>query len=132
MPARQLIIVTGHVRSDPEYREFDNGGGVTKFSVPVTEKWKDKSGEKQEHTEWFNVVVWNKGKYLAAKYAYESLENGSMVYITGKLKSREYEGKRFTDLVADDVVPLTYKKREEEQAPVRADDGPADDDDLPF
>lgn len=58
MPSYQRVFVMGHLGRDPEVRFLTNGNPVANFSIAVGEKWKDRDGKPQEHTEWFNVVVY--------------------------------------------------------------------------
>ena len=80
----------GNLGKDPEIRTTQNGAKVANFSLAVSESWKDKSGQKQERTEWVNVVVWSDGLVgVIEKY----LSKGSKVFISGKMQTRKWEDK---------------------------------------
>jgi len=107
MASLNRVTLIGHVGSDPEvkYTGQDNRA-VCNFSVATNEKWKDKNGKKNEHTEWHRVTCWgalaeNVGKYLS---------KGGQVFVEGKIKTRSYEKdgqKRYsTEIVADKVLFL--------------------------
>lgn len=81
------VIIVGNVGKAPELKQIGDGQSVINFSVAVNEKWKDKSGQEQKHTEWFNVAYFGKGAAAVAKY----LEQGKQVLVEGKLKTRSWE-----------------------------------------
>ena len=85
----QRIIVSGNLARDPEIRHTPSGAVVCTLSIPTTEKWRDKSGETQERTEWHRVILWNKTAELAEKY----LQKGSAVTIEGKNQTRKWQDK---------------------------------------
>ena len=81
-------ILVGRVGKDPETREFQTGKLAT-FSLATTKKYTDKSGEKQEATEWHNIIVNGKLADVAEKY----VKKGDLLYIEGEIKYQEYEDK---------------------------------------
>lgn len=81
-------ILVGRVGKDPETREFQTGKLAT-FSLATTKKYTDKSGEKQESTEWHNIIVNGKLADVAEKY----VKKGDLLYIEGEIKYQEYEDK---------------------------------------
>ena len=83
------VQLIGRLGKDPETRYMTNGEAVTNVSLATSENYKDKSGEKQEKTEWHRVVAWRKLGEIVGEY----LKKGRLVYIEGKIQSREYEGK---------------------------------------
>lgn len=100
-------IIIGNLGADPELRETGGGAPVCNFRVATNETWTDKSGERQERTEWHPVVAWGKLAELCAQY----LKKGRSAYVEGKLQTREWEdregSKRFTtEIVAQSVVFL--------------------------
>lgn len=105
MPLNAITII-GNLGKDPEVKFTPSGKAVTKFSVAVTEKF-TKGGEKQEHTEWFNVVCFDKTAEIAGEY----LKKGREVCVQGKMKTDEYEKdgekKRWVELVAFNIVLLS-------------------------
>lgn len=80
------ITLVGRVGQDPEVK--GSGDGFVVFSLATSQRWRDSSGQSQEKTEWHNVTVFNKN---AAKYARDYVKKGDLVYVEGRLESREYE-----------------------------------------
>ena len=97
-------IIIGFLGSDPELRHTAAGASVCNLRVATNERWTDKAGQKQEHTEWHRVTVWGARAQAAAKY----LEKGRQVYVEGRLRTRQWEDKdgvtRYTtEIVATDI-----------------------------
>jgi single-strand DNA-binding protein len=109
------VILTGYLGKDPETAPAA-ATTVTKFSLAVTDRWKDAAGEKQERTNWLNVVVWNGNGENVAQY----LKKGSHVLIEGSLRTSEWDDKETgqkrwkTEIHASQVIFLD-KKAEEPQ-----------------
>ena len=125
----------GNLGKDPETRELPNGGMVTNFSVGITEKYTDKSGEKKELTEWVNIATFGKLAEIAAKW----LKKGQSVYVEGKLKTEKYEKngetKYSTKIVASSFEMLGGKRTESpDDKAKRVRDNQTDefDDSIPF
>ena len=78
------VILLGRLGKDPEVKYTQAGTAVARFSIATDETWKDKAGEKQQRTEWHNVVAWRKLADICGQY----LTKGRQVYIEGKLQSR--------------------------------------------
>lgn len=97
------VIVLGRLGQDPEMKAVGQGATVTRLSVATSENWVDKSGQKQERTEWHRVVVWGKLAEICGKY----LSKGRQVYVEGKLQTRSWEDngqkKYSTEIVASTV-----------------------------
>jgi single-strand DNA-binding protein len=83
------VVLIGNLGRDCELRYTDGGSAVATFNVACTETWKDKTGQKQERTEWLRCVLWGK----AAESVSEYLVKGKQVYVEGKLQTRKYEGR---------------------------------------
>jgi len=83
------VIIVGRLGQDPELKYTPSGAGVCNFSMATTESWSDKSGQKQERTEWHRIVVWGKLAELCNKY----LSKGRQAYVEGRLQTRSWEGK---------------------------------------
>ena len=83
------VLLIGRLGGDPELRYTADGVPVATFNVATSETYKDKGGTKQEKTEWHRVVAWRKLGEIAGEY----LKKGKLVYIEGKIQSRDYEGK---------------------------------------
>ncbi|MCP4255960.1 MAG: single-stranded DNA-binding protein [Planctomycetes bacterium] len=109
------VILIGNLGRDPELRKTPGGASVTDFSIATTEKFTDKQGQRQESTEWHNIVVWNQQAETAAQY----LRKGSSVYIEGKLKTRSWDDngqKRYkTEIVASYFQFLDSRPAEPQQ-----------------
>ncbi len=101
-------IVVGHLGSDPELRYTQSGTPVTNFRLATTESWNKKDGGgREERTEWHNIVAWNRTAELCSQY----LSKGRLVYIEGRLQTREWENReghkqRTTEIVANNVTFL--------------------------
>ena len=81
------VIVVGYVGQDPEDRRTPQGTAVTNLSVATNESWKDQSGEMKEHTEWHRIVMYGRQAETAIQY----MKKGQMVYVEGRLNTREWE-----------------------------------------
>ena len=94
------VIIVGNCGSDPEVKQFANGGSVTTISVATSEQWNDKqTGEKREATEWHRIQFNNKLAEIAAQY----LRKGSQVYVEGKLKTRKYQDQNGQDRYVTEI-----------------------------
>jgi single-strand DNA-binding protein len=98
------VILIGNLGKDPEVRFTPSGAAVANFNIATNESWTDKSGQKQEKTEWHRIVVWGKLAELCGEY----LKKGRQAYVEGRLQTREWtdkEGKKnyTTEIVAQTV-----------------------------
>lgn len=107
------VILMGYVGKDPEYKEFDNGGSVSQFTLATTDRaFKKANGtEVPERTEWHNIVLQNG----LAKIAKEYVKKGDKLYIEGKIRTRSYEDnngvKRYvTEVYGYNMEMLSPKK----------------------
>ena len=82
-------ILVGNLGRDPEMRHTPNGQAVVNFTLATSETWTDKSGERQERTEWHRIVVWGKTAEMCNQY----LSKGRTVYVEGRIQTREWEDK---------------------------------------
>jgi single-strand DNA-binding protein len=100
------VILVGNLGRDAELRYTPGGAAVSKFSLATTEVWNDKSGQRQERTEWHNIDLWGKQAESLSEY----LVKGKQVFVEGRLQTDEYtdkEGiKRKTTRVRCDRVVL--------------------------
>ena len=80
-------ILVGRLGNDPEIKQLPNGGEVCNFSLATSESWTDKTGSKQERTEWHRVTAFGKLASVCAQY----LGKGSEAYIEGKIATRSWE-----------------------------------------
>src|SRR5689334_11117910 len=83
------VILVGRLGQNPEVRYTPSGAAVANFSVATNESWTDKSGQKQERTEWHKVVVWGKLAELCNQF----LAKGRQVYLEGRLQTRQWQDK---------------------------------------
>lgn len=101
----QKVLIIGYLGRDPEVRYSAQGTVIAQFSVATTERWKDKSGEPQEHTEWFAVKTFGRRAEIVGEY----LHKGSRVYVEGRKRTESWDdkqtgGKHYRDLVYADTV----------------------------
>ena len=133
------VILVGNVGKDPEVKYLEGGVAVARFSLATTETYKNKEGQKVDTTEWHNIVMWRGLAEIAEKY----VRKGKMLYIEGKIRTRQYgeenNKKYFTEIVADQMTMLGGPKTESHQEPA-ANAQPTEEmvatstpsDDLPF
>jgi single-strand DNA-binding protein len=100
-------ILVGNLGKDPELRFTQNGKATCRFSLATSEKWTDAQGQKQEQTEWHNIVVWEKQAEACGQY----LAKGSKVLVEGKIRTRKWEQdgqtKWMTEIIAQHVEFLS-------------------------
>lgn len=107
MASVNKVILIGNLGVDPEVRYTQGGQAVANFRIACNDTWTDKSGQKQERTEWMRIVAWGKTAELCGEY----LQKGRQVYIEGRLQTREWTDKEnrkqwTTEVVANQVVFL--------------------------
>ena len=107
MASVNKVILIGNLGKDPEVRFTPGGQAVANFSIATSDSWTDKSGQKQERTEWHRIVVWGKLAELCGEY----LKKGRQCYIEGRLQTREWTDKEnrknyTTEVVANTVTFL--------------------------
>ena len=83
------VMLLGRLGQEPELKYTPSGSAVCNFSLATTESWSDKSGQKQERTEWHRIVVWGKLGELCNQY----LSKGRQAFVEGTLQTRSWEGK---------------------------------------
>jgi single-strand DNA-binding protein len=83
------VILVGRLGQNPEVRYTPSGAAVANFSIATHEAWQDKSGQKQERTEWHRIVVWGK----TAENCNQYLTKGRQVYVEGRLQTRQWQDK---------------------------------------
>lgn len=110
------VILVGRLGKDPDVKTFENGVKLCRFPLATTETYKDKEGEKVEHTEWHQVVLWRN----LAKIGETILSKGDLIYIEGRIRQRSWtdaetkEQKYSFEIVGDELHLLTRKARESE------------------
>ena len=101
------VSLIGNLGRDPEMRYTQSGTPVCNFSLATTERYQDRNGQRQERTEWHNIVVWSKLAEICNQY----LSKGRQVYIEGRIQTREWDDRdgnkrRTTEIVAQDMKML--------------------------
>jgi single-strand DNA-binding protein len=99
------VILVGRLGRDPETRYTSSGQAVANFSVATDETFKDRAGERQKRTEWHKIVVWAKQAEIAQKY----LHKGSLVYIEGRIQSREWQDKEGNKRTSFEIVCSNFR-----------------------
>lgn len=137
------VILVGNVGKDPEVKYAPSGVALANFSLATNERFKDKSGEWQDRTEWHNVLAWQRLAEIVGEYVHK----GAKLYIEGKLQTLSWEDKSSgerkyrTEIVARDIVVLGSRETandtdpgsaQEEREPVPAGAGEVPDEDIPF
>ena len=138
------VILIGNLGSDPEVKFTPSGVPVTNFNLATSETWTDKSGERQERTEWHRLVLWRRLAEIAGQY----LKKGGKIYVEGKLQTRSWDDqsgqKRYTtEVVVDEMQMLDGRGHSGGMSVQSGDPGPAamespapqaveEEDDLPF
>ena len=114
MPSLNKVLLIGNVGRDPEVRYLDQGAAqngqstkVVTFTLATTDRFRDRSGEVRENTEWHNLVLWRQLADLAERY----IRKGSQIYVEGRIRTRSYTDqqgmkKYMTEIVADNVQLL--------------------------
>ena len=140
------VILVGNLGRDPELRSTTSGQQVASFSLATNRRWKDRDGNRQDQTEWHNIVCWGRQAEVAAQY----LTKGKQIYIEGRIQQSSWDDrqtgeKRYkTEIVCENFQMMGSRSdsgggggfgdqrspsREPEMAPPS---GAADDDDIPF
>lgn len=137
------VILIGNVGKDPEVRHLESGSAVASFTLATTERFRAKTGELQDQTEWHNIVCWRNLADLSEKY----IRKGAQIFVEGKIRTRSWTdqtgAKRYTtEIVADNIRLLDRKGTTsvspaqipaapmQQQVTLPVDDDPSDD--LPF
>lgn len=132
-------ILIGRLGRDPEMRFTQSGMAVANFSLATNERWVGQDGNRQERTEWHNIVAFGKLADICGQY----LKKGKLVYIEGRLQTREWDDRdgnkrRTTEIVANNMQMLESRGGGESYS---EDSGESDrsameigitDDDIPF
>ncbi len=101
------VILIGNLGTDPEVRNFQNGGKVCNLSIATSENWKDKNtGERRDKTEWHRVAIFSEPLVRVAE---QYLRKGSKVYIEGQLETRKWQDQSGSDRYATEVVLRPYR-----------------------
>ncbi len=99
------VILVGRLGRDPETRYTGGGQAVANFSVATDETYKDRNGERQKRTEWHKIVVWGKQAEIAQQY----LKKGSLIFIEGRIQSREWQDKEGQKRTSFEIVANNFR-----------------------
>jgi single-strand DNA-binding protein len=105
------VILIGRLGKDPEIRSTPSGTSVARFSMATDERFTDRNGEKQERTEWHNIVAWGKLAEICGQY----LKKGKLIYIDGSIRTDSWDDKETgvkkyrTEIVANTMKMLDRK-----------------------
>jgi single-strand DNA-binding protein len=123
MPTLNRVQLIGRLGKDPESKFTPTGKKVAHFSLAVSNRWKDKSGETKESTEWVNIEAWGRLGEVCQEY----LKKGSLVFLEGRLQTDKYEDKGetkyYTKVVAQTLQFLDKRPAEEPMMSVDEDPG---------
>ena len=140
------VILVGNLGRDAELRYTPGGAAVATINMATTEVWNDKSGQRQEKTEWHRVILWGKSAESLTEY----LTKGKQIYVEGRLQTRQWDdkdgNKRYTTEIRGDKVVLLGgggRGASADRGPMTADmahagagvsesSEPLTDDDIPF
>ena len=101
------VILVGNLGKDPEIKNLESGVKLAKFSLATTETFRDRDGNRTEHTEWHNIVLWRGLADIAEKY----LNKGKSIYLEGRIRTRKWEDqdgvtKYMTEIQGDSMTML--------------------------
>lgn len=99
MASVNKVILIGNLGADPEMRYLPSGEAVANLRVATTEQWKDKSGDKQEATEWHRVSFFGRQAEVCGQY----LKKGSSVYIEGSIRTRKWQDQSGQDRYSTEI-----------------------------
>jgi single-strand DNA-binding protein len=99
------VILVGRLGRDPETRYTGGGQAVANFSLATDESYKDRNGERQKRTEWHKIVVWGKQAEIAQQY----LKKGSLIFIEGRIQSREWQDKEGQKRTSFEIVANNFR-----------------------
>ncbi|KAA0889846.1 single-stranded DNA-binding protein [Oryzomonas rubra] len=143
MASLNKVMLIGNLGKDPEVRYTPSGAAVASFNLATSERFKNKSGEWEERTEWHRVTLWSKLAEIAGEY----LTKGKTVYIEGRLQTRKWQdnsgNERYTTEIVGEKMQMLSPKGEGRRGgdvtsePVQHGGGgfeepPFQDDDIPF
>ncbi len=140
------VMLIGNLGRDPEVRSIPSGQQVASFTLATNRRWTDKAGQRQEQTEWHQIVCWGKLAEIAAQF----LTKGKQIYVEGRIQTRSWddrqtgEKKYRTEIIADNFQMLGQRGGGPEmESHAQAPGGPTydeglgspggpEDDDIPF
>ena len=111
------VMLIGNVGRDPEVRYLEGNVKVATFTLATSERFKDRSGELRENTEWHNIVAWRANADVAEKF----IHKGTQIYVEGRLRTRSYTDqagvKKFTTEIQADTIQLLGRRPDADGAP---------------
>ena len=127
------VILIGYLGQDPEVSYTPKGTAVANLGIATNESWKDQSGELQERTEWHRVNMYGR----MAETAKDFMKKGQMVYVEGRLHTREWEDqnqikRKTTEIRCDNFTMLGRRSEPQEPSAPSESESSNTDDDLPF
>ena len=126
------VIIVGNLGQDPEARFTPQGTAVTNLSIATNESWKNQEGQIQDRTEWHRVVLYGKMAETAGEY----MRKGSMVYVEGRLRTKEWEdqnqNKRKTTEIMCDNFTMLGRRGDNQPSQNNRPEPSTEEDDLPF
>ena len=138
------VIIVGRLTQDPQAKTLPSGQQVCSFSMATNRVFTDKSGQKQEQTEFHNIVLWGKLADIASQY----LTKGALALIEGRLQTRSWQDssgvKKYRTEIVGQTLQLGPKsagksapkekeeKSETEEIPVIEEESEIDVKDIPF
>jgi single-strand DNA-binding protein len=147
MASVNKVILIGNLGRDPELRYTNSGQPVANFTMATTENWTNRSGEREQRTEWHRIVAWGR----LAEICGEHLSKGKQVYVEGRLQTREWEDRegnkrRTTEITAQQILMMGRRGDEPAQTvsdaeppaepptehPTGPTDAPRGEEDIPF
>jgi single-strand DNA-binding protein len=104
------VTLIGNCGKEPEYKLLEDGTPVAKIALATTETFRLKNGETQSRTDWHTIILWRALAGLAKEY----VRKGSLLYVEGKLRSRQYQDKAgvkkyVTEILAEQIIMLDKK-----------------------
>ena len=110
-------MLIGNVGRDPEVRYLEGNVKVATFTLATSERFKDRSGELRENTEWHNIVAWRANADVAERF----IHKGSQIYVEGRLRTRSYQDqsgvKKYTTEIQADTIQLLGRRPDADGAP---------------
>jgi single-strand DNA-binding protein len=104
MRSLNKVLLIGNLGSDPEVRRTQSGQAVASFRLATNESWGDKSGERQERTEWHRIVVWGRQAEVAGEY----LRKGRQIFVEGRIQTRQWQDQQGQTRYTTEVVALSF------------------------
>ena len=105
MASLNKVMLIGNLGNAPEIRNTSTGQKIATLSIATSDTWKDKSGQKQEKTEWHRVVIFNNA---LANFAEKYMKKGSKVYIEGTLQTRKWQDQNGQDKYSTEIIVGNY------------------------